>query len=296
MDEPFDPRQATALNNPTQQLEILDAVADGITAQDASGALVYANEAAARAIGFDTVDDLLRAPMSEVMSRFELVDENGDPFPAENLPGRLALQGMYSPETVVGFRNLETKEERFSIVKARPVFDEEGRVRLAVNIFQDITERRRAEEERDELLRRAETARREAEESADNLWAIHKVTDVALSNLELDELLGELLERIREALEVDTAVIFLVTRNGDELRLRAASGLPGHDPVAPLLRESEILSVAGVPLGLEGRVIGVLHIGTHMERSFEQREVGLLQLVGDRIAFAIERARAFRAE
>jgi PAS domain S-box-containing protein len=328
MGEPNDPRQATTLNNPTQQLEILDAVADGVTAQDASGALVYANEAAARAIGFETVDDLLHAPLSEVMSRFELVDENGDPFPVENLPGRLALQGMYSPETVVGFRNVETGEERYSIVKARPVLDDEGRVRLAVNIFQDITERRRAEEERDELLQRAEAARRDAEVSADNLWAIHKVTDVALSNLELDDLLRELLERIREALEVDTAAIFLVTRDRDELRLRAVSGLdekrfkgrrlpmerglmgevassrrplasstvPDPDPLFPLLSESGVVSVAGVPLALESRVIGVLQVGTRLERSFEQREVGLLQLVADRIAFAIDRARAFRAE
>ena len=39
---------------------ILEAVADGITAQDTSGRLVYVNDAAVRAMGFDSAEELLR--------------------------------------------------------------------------------------------------------------------------------------------------------------------------------------------------------------------------------------------
>jgi PAS domain S-box-containing protein len=325
---PSSRRQATTLNNYTEQLEILDAVADGITAQDASGALVYANQAAARTLGFDTVDDLLTAPFPEVVSKFEIMDEQGAPFPLEKLPGRLALRGMFSPETVIRFRNLETGEDRFSIVKSRPVFDAEGGVHLSVTIFRDITDAKRAEVEREELLRRAEAARAEAEASAESLWAIHKVTDVALSHLELDELLDELLARICEALRVDIAAILLVTKAGTELRLRAVAGLDerrGEDLRVPLgrgisgsiastrrpaaleevteeqaaealLPGSGVRSMAGVPLLVEGRVIGIVEVAARETRSFHQREVGLLHVVGDRIAYAIDRARAFRAE
>jgi serine phosphatase RsbU (regulator of sigma subunit)/putative methionine-R-sulfoxide reductase with GAF domain len=288
---------------------------------------VYANQAAARALGFDNADALLSASLGEVMGKFELMDEQGAPFPTENLPGRLALQGMYSPETVIRFRNVDTGEDRYSVVKARPVFDAEGGVRLAVNIFRDITDAKMAEAEREELLRRAEAARAEAEASADNLWAIHRVTDVALSHLELDELLAELLERVRETLGTDVAAILLVTRDGSELRLRAASGydqpsddlliamgcgisgriastrravtaenLSEEEVAEALLPSSGVRALAGVPLIVEGRVIGVVQVGAREARSFDQRDVGILHLVGDRIAFAIERARAFRAE
>ena len=41
--------------------------ADGITVQGPDGALLYANDAAVRAIGFETSDQLLGAPIADVM-------------------------------------------------------------------------------------------------------------------------------------------------------------------------------------------------------------------------------------
>jgi PAS domain S-box-containing protein len=129
-----------------EQLEIiLRGVADGITAQDPSGELIYANDAAARIVGFPTAEAFVKAPVREVMQRFELADETGRPLSLEDLPGRKALQGE-SAEALLRFREVATGRERWSVISATPVFDERGRVRLAVNIFRDITEGRRAEE------------------------------------------------------------------------------------------------------------------------------------------------------
>jgi K+-sensing histidine kinase KdpD len=64
----------------------------------------------------------------------------------------------------------------------------------------------------------------------------------------------------------------------------------------PLLREKGIKSMLGVPLVVEGEVRGVLHVGSLVQRSFEEDEVELLQLVADRAALAIEHARLFEAE
>ena len=125
---------------------ILESVADGITAQDPTGRIIYANEAAARMIGFSSGQALVEASLREVMERFEVFDEEGRPFPLEKLPGRRALAGEEGAEEVLCFRVLATGEERWSIVRAAPVFDDRGRVRMAVNIFRDITERRRTEE------------------------------------------------------------------------------------------------------------------------------------------------------
>src|SRR3712207_4905422 len=69
-------RAQEELQDSRDQLDvILRGVADGITAQEPSGSLIYANEAAARIIGYPSAKALLEAPLQEVMSRFELVDE-----------------------------------------------------------------------------------------------------------------------------------------------------------------------------------------------------------------------------
>ena len=52
----------------------------------------------------------------------------------------------------------------------------------------------------------------------------------------------------------------------------------------------------GVPLLVGDRVIGVLHVGALAHRRFDEDDVELLQLAGDRAAIAIDHARAFEAE
>ena len=47
----------------------------------------------------------------------------------------------------------------------------------------------------------------------------------------------------------------------------------------------------GVPIHVEGRVIGVMHIGPLVKRAFDEDDVMLLQLAADRAALAIDSAR-----
>jgi signal transduction histidine kinase len=63
------------------------------------------------------------------------------------------------------------------------------------------------------------------------------------------------------------------------------------DVVNPILHEKGIKSLVGVPLVVEGRGIGVLHVGTLTPRRFDGDDVELLELVAERVALAIERAR-----
>jgi serine phosphatase RsbU (regulator of sigma subunit)/anti-sigma regulatory factor (Ser/Thr protein kinase) len=62
------------------------------------------------------------------------------------------------------------------------------------------------------------------------------------------------------------------------------------DVVNPILRQKGIRSMLGVPVHVEGRVIGVMHIGTLVRRDFDDDEVTLLQLAADRAALAIDNA------
>jgi K+-sensing histidine kinase KdpD len=140
---------------------------------------------------------------------------------------------------------------------------------------------------------------------------VQAVTDVALAHLELDDLLAELLERIRHVLRVDTVAVLLVEPDGNELVARATVGIAdgGQQDVriplgegfagriaaegAPLVVSDVegITSLLGVPLTVRGEVIGVLHVGTLVPRAFEDEDVQLLQLVAERVALAIEKAR-----
>ena len=54
------------------------------------------------------------------------------------------------------------------------------------------------------------------------------------------------------------------------------------DILNPILREKGIRSLLGVPLLVEGQVIGVLHVGTLTPHIFVEADVELLQLAADR--------------
>jgi anti-sigma regulatory factor (Ser/Thr protein kinase) len=154
---------------------------------------------------------------------------------------------------------------------------------------------------------------------ADKLRDLQAVTDAALAYLPLEALLQELLNRVVEILAVDTSAILLLEDDGHTLVARAAKGLeeevrrgvrvpvrmgfagriaatgePVYIPdldkaevVNPLLRERGLKSLLGVPLIVEGRVIGVMHVGSLESRVFPPDEVELLQHAGDRAALAI---------
>jgi K+-sensing histidine kinase KdpD len=163
---------------------------------------------------------------------------------------------------------------------------------------------------------------------ADRLQRLQALTDAALAHLELDQLLAALLERTKDLLDTDTCAVLLLNEDGTELVARAAVGIEEEveqgvriplgqgfagrvaaertpvvlddvdhaDVLNPLLREKGIKSLCGVPLIVNGEIVGVLHVGTLVHRKFDDQDLELLQLAADRAAVAIEHARLFRDE
>jgi PAS domain S-box-containing protein len=139
-------RTRVALRESREQLEtIMRTVDEGIIVQSNDGRLVYANEAAARTIGFASTAELLSSDRSETLARFEMLDAHGTPLLPADLPGRRALQGE-SSEQLVRYRIRATGEERWSVVRANPVHGPDGDVALAVSVIHDVTETKVAEE------------------------------------------------------------------------------------------------------------------------------------------------------
>jgi serine phosphatase RsbU (regulator of sigma subunit)/anti-sigma regulatory factor (Ser/Thr protein kinase) len=144
---------------------------------------------------------------------------------------------------------------------------------------------------------------------------------VAYTTLEV--LLSELLERVRTHMGADTAAMLLLDEDRGVLVARAAKGLEEEvrqgvqvpygqgfagrvaaearpvvlhgvrrpQIVNPILEQKGIRSLLGVPLLVEGRVIGVMHVGTLRHREFEQADIDLLQAAADRAALAVDSAR-----
>ena len=127
-------------------LDVITAGAgDGITIQDPASTVVYVNDAAARFSGFSSPEEMLATPYQIVLERFDIMDETGARFPIENLPGRRALRGEEEAETVLQVRDRRDGSTTWRVVSARPVFDDSGNVRYAVNVVSDITAQRIAE-------------------------------------------------------------------------------------------------------------------------------------------------------
>jgi PAS domain S-box-containing protein len=130
---------------PEELAVMLEAVADGVTAQDRTGRVVYANDAAVRSMGFSTAEEMLRAAPSSLLDHYEILDLDGQPFDPMRLPGRLALAGESPTPATVRFRSRTTGEERYVVVKARPVLGADGTPEMAINVMEDVTETKLAE-------------------------------------------------------------------------------------------------------------------------------------------------------
>ncbi|HEU5076633.1 MAG TPA: PAS domain-containing protein, partial [Polyangiaceae bacterium] len=132
-----------ALSN---RLEIvLEGVADGITVQDRTGRVVFANSAAAKICGFSSGQELMDTPPAEVVARFQMLDVEGKPFTVENLPGRLAMAGKGPTSAVVHVRERASGRDWWVLIRASAVFDAAGEPELAINIWHDVTTDHREE-------------------------------------------------------------------------------------------------------------------------------------------------------
>jgi PAS domain S-box-containing protein len=302
------------------QLEaILSGVADAVTAQAPDGRLVFANDAAVRMFGFSSREDLLAAPPADIMARFEVLDEIGEPFASERLPGRLALQGEGTNEALLRFRVKDTQEERWSMVKATPLLDTEGHVAMAINVIEDVTAHKRAELQQQFLSNSSrvlaatldpdQTLRQVAELAVPQVadWCAvdlrrddGSIESVALAHADPGRL--KRAEELQQEYPPDPRALQgvpQVMRTGepelypevtDEMLEQGATD-PGH---LELLREFGFVSVMIVPMVARGRTIGALtFVSGQSGRRFDEADLGLAQELARRCATAIDNARLY---
>ncbi len=161
-------------------------------------------------------------------------------------------------------------------------------------------------------------------EAEARLRDIQSITDAALSRLDNRDFLPVLLDRAKDILHGDTAAVLLLDSPSGQLVAAAAAGLEeevrqgvripvgrgfagrvaatgrpvildhvDHTTVLnPILMAKGIRSMLGVPLIVDGKVTGVLHVGSLTPRRFTSDDASLLQLAADRAALALQSLRS----
>jgi GAF domain-containing protein len=189
----------------------------------------------------------------------------------------------------------------------------------------DAGDLRRADRERRELLERERTARADAEIATARLEALQRITDAALARSGLDDQLPEMLRRIMPIFDAGAAIVLVPGQPAGSFTARAAVGLPQQLPRAPVrvrggdaeraiqgrrpmpildLSATELDALVGAPvpasvvapLLVEGELVGLLYLAAGHGHTFTPDELGLLRLIAERVAGAIERARLLEAE
>ena len=226
-------------------------------------------------------------------------------------------------------RTLELEEEhqpkngeRFHVqVIKTPIYDANGQVTGVLGIFWDITESKRAEEERKARLKQ--------------LTALSRASQVVTASLELDQVLAEIVSLASEVTASDYTSVVLADEAGH--MGRSAENIPGIPAIKYRVRERGITdwvfssrqavivdkisedgtispvpgegapptanphiikagvkSFAGLPLEVKGRLLGVLYLHSLRPRAFHD-QMPLLTAFANQTAIAIENARLYEA-
>ena len=136
----------------------LTSIADAVIATDETGSIRFANGVAQALLGRTEVD-LVGKPLDESMLVVDEGTRTRQPSPVARVIREGVVEEMADQPLLLRRDGAEIPIAG----SAAPRRDGGGRIVGAVLVFRDITDRRRGERERADLLERAQTARREAE-------------------------------------------------------------------------------------------------------------------------------------
>jgi PAS domain S-box-containing protein len=260
----------------------------GKTVLRADGTIIRSNTAFAGLVGRDQkeLEGLAVVELCHPKDREELsatllsaTQEPRGPAPIDGPSVDLRLRSSTGAEVWVGMvaSAIETPELSEPLLLAQWV---------------DLTVRRRAEQDRAELLLE-QAARAQAEAVAERLSKLQDLTS-ALEALALDELLPQLASRLAELFDVEAAEVQIMGELDEPVVVRAAGG--HTQMMAGALDGWAADQWQQVPLVIERANVGVLRFALPAGSSFSPTERSLLQDAADRAAMAIRRAQLHEEE
>jgi PAS domain S-box-containing protein len=280
---------------------------DAIIGKDLRGIITSWNRAAERTFGY-TAAETIGHPVSMLAV----------PDRVNEMPG--ILHRIREGERVDHYETKRRRKDGQTIdvsLTVSPIRDDTGKVIGASKIARDITERKRAEKERVELLAREREARRTAE-------LLNRVGPQLLSELDLQRLLQAVTDVATALVDAEMGAFFqtAVSESGEACVLYTVTG-PPREAFATLptpgtgasgrsvvrsdditqdprfrsearLPAASIRSYLAVPvLSRSGEMLGSLSFGDSRYGKFEERHEAIVVGVAAQAAIAIDNARLF---
>jgi PAS domain S-box-containing protein len=314
-------RLFSELRRVEERLEaILVNLAEAITLTDGQGQMVFANQAAADLLGASSPGELMSARPGTIMPRFLVLDEQGRELDLEGMPGRRLFAGE-RPEPLL-VRNIvrATGEERWLNVRASPVIDpDSGRVLFAVNVFENITDVKRAQLA-ESFMAEASRVLASSMDYAETLQQVARLAvpqiadwcavDVLAESGEIERVavhhadpsglaLAEQLDSDYRPAPDDPLGVPEVIRTGlpriyTEIDPHALAAYARDDAHLKLLRAIGARAVIIVPLAAPTRTIGAITlVSSHSARKLTNADLGLAERLGRRAGTAVESARLY---
>ena len=204
-------------------------------------------------------------------------------------------------------------EIRYFLVRSRTLKDASGNITRSFGANQDITERKRMEEELAQKTRELET--------------LYDLSLLINQSLDIDTVFHTALEKALSVTGFEMGAIYLLNEKGDILErksdigltptifedgkvLKYGEGVSGNairlkQPVivsidkyssyrkVPVLIEEGIQTLVGFPLQAKGKIVGTITLLSHSPRELSKREINLLESIGYQIGIALENAKLF---
>ena len=316
------------LRETTTQQRTLQAILDnlpvGVFVVDPTGKPQLINKAATTMLGHGPTQDASPDTYSEVYQYQAFYPDSAEIYPVQELPlARTLITGTITSGEVDIVR---ANRNRIKLdMTAVPIFDAAGTLTSALALFQNVTERRQNEQERERLLQQVEYRALE-------LQTVAKVSAAASSILERDELLQSVVDLTKVSFNLYQAHIYLLDDVTETLRLTVGAGEIGRAMVAeqrsiPLNREQSLVAQAArtltavvennvtsnplflshrllpdtnsemaLPLVVAGRVLGVLDVQSERCDAFSAEDVQIQTTLAAQIAVALQNANLYQEQ
>ena len=162
------------------------------------------------------------------------------------------------------------------------------------------------------------------------LAALNSISHSLSRIMDLQQALDQALEQVIRVMNLDMALVFVLTKAGDELNLKAhhgvseefaegvqwigvGEGLNGrvaltgeplvvedaaHDPrlTREVVAKERVVAQLIIPVKSRDRVIGTLAVGVRSQRRFSPDEIEILESIGEEIGVALENNRLYKEQ
>ncbi|MBU7015573.1 MAG: PAS domain S-box protein [Theionarchaea archaeon] len=274
--------------------EFFENVLEGIYQTTPDGRLLFANPALVQMLGYESEAELLGLNIA--------TDLYVDPIQRENIVKRLEKEGFVrNVELVLRCKN----GHQITVLESgRVALDENSRVKFFEGILNDITELKRAEKQ---------------------LRSLFEASKLLNSSIDIQEIYKFVSDSVKDLIGFDNFVIFLLSEDEERIypayvseglrdamktaTLGSGEGLVGHcikngsillldnadkDERGVWIPGTEVcISQILVPLMVEGKCVGALHISKSVENAYDQKDIEVLKPLSEVISSAVRNSRLF---